>query len=158
MKKILSLLLLCSLPITTLANGAARRVGTAVIKFIEYSQYIGRNGRFYEPRCIASHVLPLHENNEAQHTMKLSDRETASINITPQAPLTEKILVAIKFCQQNGNAITETTVLEPLDLEDGCMLQQVPGGVSWAYEKIEVRLSKEIDPTAEKSDTTEPKK
>lgn len=162
MKRILISLLLCSLPIITLANGSARQIGTALIKYVQYSQYIGRNGRFYEPKCIASRVLPLHENNEAQHTMTLSGRETASINITPQVPFTEKALVAIKFCQHDDidDTITETTIthLEPLDIDGGCVLQEIPGGVQYEYEQIEVRLSKNIYPTQEISDTNEPKK
>lgn len=154
--------LLCSLPITTRANGSARRIGTALIKLIEYSQYIGRNGLFYEPKCIASHILPLHENSEIKHTLRLSPKDTATIHIT-QTLLTQEALVAIKFYQQEmigRKTITETTVthLKHLDIDGGCVLEEVPGGVQYQYEQIEIRLSKNIDATQATSDSNEPQK
>jgi hypothetical protein len=163
MKQILSLLLLCSLPITALANGPARRVGTALIKLIRYSEYIGRNGRFYEPECIASHTLPLHENSDNKHTIKLSTvktEDTATVHIT-HAFLTEA-RVAIKFDQQDPLTLTPTatettiTYLKPLDLEGGCVQEKVPGGVRHDYEKVEVRLTKVLLSSEQTSDTNNP--
>lgn len=160
MKQILSLLLLCSLPITTLANNPARRVGTALIKLIQYSECIGRNGRFYEPKCIASHTLPLHESSDNKHTIKLSPTDTATVHIT-HAFLREA-RVAIKFYQKDRltikPTITETTVthLTPLDLEGGCVQETVPGGVRHDYEKVEVRLTKQLLPSEDASQSNEP--
>lgn len=162
MKQILSLLLLCSLPLATLANNPARRVGTALIKLIQYSEFIGRNGRFYEPKCITSHTLPLHENSDNKHTIKLSTvrtEDTATVHIT-KVFLTEAH-VAIKFDQKPDTltpTTTETTVthLKPLDLEGGCVKQDVPGGVRHNYEQVEVRLTKQLLPLEDVSQSNEP--
>lgn len=151
MKKILSILLLCSLPITTLTNIPARQIGSALIKFVKYTQYMGRHGRFIESECIASHVLPLHENSENTHTIKLSTvfPDTAAIHITTTS--LNEALIAIKFHQQRQSTITETAVThsELLNLDGGCVMEHVPGGVSHGFEKIEVRLTKDLNPEKE---------
>jgi hypothetical protein len=156
MKKILSILLLCSLPITTLANIPARQIGSAIIKLVKYTQYMGRHERYFQPKCIASHVLPLHENSENKHTIGLSllsPSNTATVCITPKS--LSEVFIATKFYQVDqywsNPTITETTVTrsKPLDLDRDCVMEYVPGGASDSFQKIEVRLTKDLNPEKE---------
>jgi hypothetical protein len=172
MKKILSLLLLqsssygllltgCSLPVTTFANAPVRRVGTAIVKIIEYLKYTDGKTR---SECIASYLMPLLENSSthkdaARKTIEIDAKKTVDIIIAQARTDTNKAIVLFEECALENDFIKKNTILtiKPIPLDGGYFSQILSGSPSHDYKEIQIRLSNKLEIVEEISDTKEPK-
>lgn len=136
MKRILILFLL--FPFTPLKAGSARRVGTAIVKLMEYLKYTDGQTR---SQCIATHKMLLHEHSTEKMSLSIEAGVIAMIAIKPLN--TEYVTLWIKDRVVEQDVIKNTTIIptKSLALQGGSFSCPLPGLL---YEdiKIEIQLSK----------------
>lgn len=130
MKRILILSLL--FPFTPLNAGSARRVGTAIVKLIEYRKYTDGQTR---SQCIATHKMLLHEHRTENQDIAIEPGVKTTITITPLHA--KHALLSINEKDDLNN--TTITPTEPLVLNGG--YYSYLRGPSYSYKKIEIRLT-----------------
>jgi hypothetical protein len=133
---------------------------------MQYRKYTDGKTR---SECLASHTMPLLENSPTlkkatQTTIEIYPETTLAITITQAITHPHKAVIFLEEYTIEDEILcaivkeTKFSTINPIPLDGGHFIVPLSKSTSCDLQKIEIRLSKEIDPTVEKSDTTEPKK